>query len=238
MDHASPLEPLHELPADVVTQPADAGIDVPYALGTLPDGRETLIIGDVDTYADFTHRQGDNPYGFQGTCGLCSCEGVLRQFGVDVTEGDVVAHAVSHGLCETGGDDATARGGTTLPDQARILSDYGVPAHVESADSLEDLAANLEQGHGVIIAANAGVLWDDATYWDGGQANHAVVPIGVARDPATGEIEGFFVNDSGTGESARFVDAATMADSWLGAGGNCVVTDQVHAAAPGEGTPL
>ncbi|MFB6894181.1 hypothetical protein ACFCX4_33280 [Kitasatospora sp. NPDC056327] len=242
MDHAPPPEPITELPLHPDAHPdvrtdahpdagarPEPGTDVPYRLDVLPDGRETLVAGDVDRFADFTHPQGDNPFGYRGTCGLCSCEGVLRQFGVDVGEAEVVAHAIARGLCETDGDPAM-RGGTSLTDQARVLGDFGVPAHTERADSLEDLAAALEHGRGVIVAANAGVLWDDADSYDGGRANHAVVPIGVARDPATGGIQGFYINDSGTGEQARFVDAATMAEAWLDAGGGCVVTDRVHAA--------
>lgn len=227
MDYAPPPESIADILSDIAAQQPDLDSDVPHHLDVLPDGSETLVGGDVDRFADYVHRQGDNPYGYEGTCGLCSCEGVLRQFGVDVTEGDMVTHAIVHGMCTTEGS-ADMRGGTSLEDQARILGDYGVPAHTEQASSLEDLAADLEQGHGVIVGVNAGVLWDDANSYDGGQANHAVVPIGVARDPSTGQLQGFYINDSGPNESARFVDAATMADAWLNAGGGCVVTDLVH----------
>lgn len=205
----------------------DAAIEVPYVLDTLPDGRESLLIGDVESFKDLVHPQGDNPFDYQGTCGLCSCEGVLGQFGVDVSEAEIVEYAKENDLCNNEGD-KSMRGGTTVDHQVQILSDYGVPAHAESAGSLEDLAANLEQRRGVIIEANAGVLWDDPFSYDGGDANHAIVPIGVDRDPATGEILGFRVNDTGTGESDRFVPAETMRDAWLEAGGMCVVTDIAH----------
>ncbi|MGA2830583.1 MAG: hypothetical protein ABSF03_31225 [Streptosporangiaceae bacterium] len=200
--------------------------DVPYHLDVLPDGRETLVTGDVKTLSEYCHRQGDNPFGFRGTCGLCSCEGIMRQFGLEVTEADVVAYAIAHGLCYVEGDSGM-RGGSTVVEQVRILSDFGVPAHHESTCSLEDLAASLEHGRGVIVALDCGVLWDDANYYDG-RANHAVTPIGVARDPETGQIQGFYVNDTGTGESGRFVDAATMDEAWVQLGGTCVVTDRGH----------
>lgn len=205
----------------------DGGVDVPQHLDVLPDGRSTLISGEVDDRARDTHPQGDNPFGFQGTCGLVSCECVLRYFGLNVSETDIVTHAMLNEQCHVGSDPASC-GGTTAADQARILTDYGVPAHVETAGSLEDLAADIEQGRGVIIEANAGVLWDDIGHYEQGQANHAVVPTGVARDPETGRIQGFFINDSGTGQGGRFVDAATMEAAWLDAGGVCVVTDVVQ----------
>ncbi len=207
----------------------DADVDVPQHLEVLPDGREGLVSGDVEGLADLNHQQGDNPYGFQGTCGLCSCEHILNQFGIDVTEADVVEHAVANGECYVS-DDPTQSGGTSVENQAQILNDYGIPAHVEQAGSLEDLAADIEQGSGVIIEANAGVLWNDVNYYGHGEANHAVAVTGVARDPATGEIQGFFIDDSGTGNSGQFVDAATMTDAFLAAGGASVVTDVAQAS--------
>lgn len=156
---------------------------MPYFLDVLDDGRESVVTGNAERFAEHGHRQGDNPFGFLGTCGLCTCEGVLCQFGIEVTEADLVAYAVDHGLCLA---DAPPQlyGGTTVSDQIRILSDFGVPAHHENAGSLEDLAAALEQDRGAIIAVDAGVLWDDPTYFDG-RANHAITPIGVARAPAS-----------------------------------------------------
>ena len=216
-----------DLPPDVPGLPPDLLVDVPFQLDVLPDGREAVVFGDVAGLADLNHKQGDNPYGFEGTCGLCSCQDILNQFGVEVTEADVVRHAVANGECYVS-DDPAASGGTTEDGQAQILGDYGLPAHVEHGSSLEDLAMDIEQGRGVIIEANAGVLWNDAAYYENGQANHAVVVTGVARDPMTGAVEGFFINDSGTGESAKYVDAATMGVAWLDAGATSVVTDAVR----------
>lgn len=204
--------------------------DVPRHWDVLPDGREALVIGDPEHCKDFNHPQGDNSLGYQGTCGLVSCEDVLRQFGVDVTEDDVVRYAHDHGLCSIS-DEPSQCGGTTELSQAQLLTDLGVPAHPEFSGSLEELASHIENGQGTIIEVNAGVLWNDANYFDTGQANHAIVVTGVARDPQTGDIQGFYINDSGRGsaeDSGRFLDAATMQNAWLDAGGSAVVTDVVH----------
>lgn len=218
-------------PPDLPPLLPDTASEVPQHLDVLPDGRETLVIGDVPRLADFTHPQGDNPLGFKGTCGLCSCEGVLRQFGIEVTETDLVEHALRNGLCHVG-DAPEECGGTTASMQAEILADHGVPAHVEQCRSLEELAAAIERGHGVIVEANAGVLWDDAAYYDFGGSNHAVVVTGVARDPGTGEIQAFYLNDSGSGQAGQFVDAETMGSAWLDAGGVSVMTDVVRLSEP------
>lgn len=209
---------------------SDQASDVPVQRDMLPDGREAIVIGEVEGCKEFNHRQGDNPYGFRSTCGLVSCEDILRQFGVDVTEGDVVRFAVENGLCEVSAD-ARDSGGSSPYTQALILKEHGVPAHVEVLDGFERLADCVEHGHGVIVSVNAGVLWDDPQAFESGQSNHAVVVTGVARDPLTGEIQGFFINDSGrglAGDSGRFVHAATMTHGWESLGGVSVVTDVVR----------
>lgn len=224
------------LPQEVQPMHQDAGIDVPTQLDVLPDGEPSLTIGDVRDYAAFNHQQGDNPYGFQEDCGLVSCQDVLNQFGVPVKEGDVVGHAIQNGECDVQQGDPADSGGTSADNQAKVLSDYGVPAHAETGQSLEQLGQDVEQGHGVIVDANAGVLWNDPQYVEGGAANHAVTVTGVARDPQTGNIQGFYINDSGDGKSAEFVSAQTMTTAWQDTGGTCVVTDAVHTLPQGTTT--
>lgn len=221
-----------QLPAD----DGDAGdygtldFEVPMRLEMLPDGQDGIVCGDYERYRELNHLQGDNPYGFKGTCGLVSCEDVLRQFGMETSEAEMVHYAIEHRLCSTEGSDPGEMGGTTIRDQARILSDNGVPATENMARSLDELAASVEAGRGVILEVNAGVLWNDADYYGFGEPNHAVVVTGTARDPETGAVLGAFINDSGrglAGDDGRFIDAATLNAGWLQAGGLCVVTDVV-----------
>lgn len=51
----------------------------------------------------------------------------------------------------------------------------------------------------MIIAVNAGKLWGESAYLDGGGVNHVVTVTGVACDAATGAINGFYIADSGRG---------------------------------------
>jgi hypothetical protein len=208
--------------------------ELPHHLELLPDGREALVIGYVERFKDFNHPQGDNRLGFQGTCGIVSCEDVLRQFGVEVTESQLVEYAVQRDLCTTDGSPSEC-GGTTILDQARILDDWGVPATPEQSGSLEGLASQVEEGRGVIAEVNAGVLWDQAESYGDGSWNHAIVITGVARDAQTGEVLGFFINDSGKPESGRFIDAPTMQQAFIEAGGWSVATVQPHGAASTDG---
>jgi hypothetical protein len=205
-------------------------VDVPHQFDVLPDGSETIVLGDVHGLADLAHQQGANVFGLEGTCGLCSCQDVLSQFGLNVSENDMILHAVENRQCELAADPAEA-GGTSAETQAELLTDYGIPATVEQGRSLEDLAGDVEHDRGVIIETNAGVLWDDATYYGNGRANHAVSVIAVGRDPESGQIQGFYVNDSGPGIGGRFVGADTIAQAWLDAGGISVTTDVTRADA-------
>ncbi len=205
--------------------------EVPAYLDILPEsGREVVVVGDPEGLRELNHRQGDNPLGFRGTCGLVSCEDVLRQFGLKVTEADVVMYAVGRGLCAVT-DVPSSCGGTSELSQARLLTELGVPAHVEAGRGLADLAAWVQEGRGVIVEVNAGELWNDPNAWDNGEANHAVVVTGVALDPLTGQVAGFYLNDSGRGypgDSGRFVDAHQMARAWAAPGGSGVITDLVR----------
>ena len=222
----SPWSP-SDLTADTASPWID-GIDVPHYLGTLPDGTDTIVIGDVTGFSDLAHPQGENIFGFEGTCGLCACQDVLHQFGRAVSENDMVLHAVENAQCLVSDAPAFA-GGTAAETQAELLADYGIPAHVEHAGSLEDLAVEIEQDRGMIAEVNYGLLWDnDAAVEDGG-ADHAITVTAVSRNPLTGELQGFYVNDSNPGVGGRFVHADTMELAWLGTGGEYVTTDVTRA---------
>jgi hypothetical protein len=205
-----------------------ADADAPARLNTLPDGRPSLVLGDVPGYAAFNHLQGDNPEHFGSDCGLVSVQDVLLQFGAHVNEGDVVTHALERGECYVSPAAADQSGGTLPSQDARILTEYGVPSRIESGQTLAQLAAQVEHGHGVIIGVNCGVLWQVPESVGDGSVNHAVTATGVALDPETGDIQGFYVNDSGNGKSAEFVTAVIMRVAWQDTGGWSVVTDGVH----------
>jgi hypothetical protein len=197
-------------------------------------GREVLVVGGPERFTtyEFNHQQGDNDLGYKQDCGLMSCTDILNQFGKGASENQIVHYASDHGLCEVVPDHPESSGGTIPEWQAKILSDNGVPAHVEQT-SLEGLGDHLEHGQSVIVEVNAGVLWNDANAYGQGEANHAITVTGVVREPESGQIVGYTINDSGTGQSGQFVDAATMNKAWQQAEGPyghgaCVVTDAPH----------
>jgi hypothetical protein len=204
---------------------APTGIRAPYEYGQLPDGSHGVIIGTVRASIAFNHVQGENAEHFGADCGIVCCVDVLDQFGVYRTEADVVRHALACGELHIEIGQPDASGWTYPAEQARILGDYGVPAHPDQAPSIEWLAGAVQLGHGVIIGVNAGVLWSNPGNLGNGEANHAVTVTGIARAAGDGALLGFFVNDSGTGISAEFISCHLMTTAFLRTGGYCVITD-------------
>jgi hypothetical protein len=148
-----------------------AVIGVPVEYGPLPDGRPGLIIGAVRAAIAFNHVQGENAVHFRGDCGVVCCVDVLDQFGVYSSEDDVVRHAVARGELHFDMGRPDESGWTYPGEQARILCDYGVPAHAEQASSIEWLAEVVQRGHGAIIGVNGGVLWNNPRNLGTGEAN-------------------------------------------------------------------
>lgn len=205
-----------------------AVINVPYEYGRLPDGRHGMVIGAVRACMAFNHVQGENPERLRGDCGVVCCADVLDQFGVYLSEAELVHHAAACGELHVVLGRPDESGWTYPVEQARILSDYGVPAHAERGRSIEWLAEAVQHGHGVIVGVNAGVLWSNPRNLGTGEANHAITVTGIARDPDDGALLGFFINDSGTGKSAQFVSCHLMVTAFARTGGYCVITDFPH----------
>jgi hypothetical protein len=209
---------------------ADAGVEEPPPTEdvVLPDGTDAVVMGDPTGQADYYFQQGDNSLGYGGTCGLASSREILAQFGIEQSEDNLLQYALDNELCVTLDDargDAEKAGGTTPDGLASLLSDHGVSAHISTGATLEDLASEIEQNRSVIACVDSGVI----RYQDQNpdpQMDHALLITGVARDPNGGNVVGFYVNDTGTNEAAKFVDADTMERGWTQAGGVQVVTDQ------------
>lgn len=186
------------------------------------------VVGNVAGSAALAHRQGQNDFRVAGDCGLVACENLLRSAGVAVNEEDVVYHAMTTGHCVID-QPAWSSGATTLADQVQVLQDFGVPAHVETGRSLEQLAGDVAMGKSVIASVNSNVLWHGHPGSKLCAPDHAINVIGAARDIASGQVAGFFILDSGTG-SAGFVDAQLFDASFNPFGrdgpGNYIVTDK------------
>lgn len=156
----------------------------------------------MDTAQTLIRNQGQNSRNMSGTCGLCQCANTLRLAGVtDVTEDDVINVALScsentRESLDIDNPDPDERGGTTVAGRREILSRYNLQTDVyqipsDRNEAVSHLAQQVSSGHGVIISADAGVLWNDSRYLGGG---HAVSLISVSESG-----DRFIYSDTGTG---------------------------------------
>ena len=179
----------------------------------LVDGREVLVYG-YPKRNELDYMQGDAVEGFLGTCALTSIANVLTQMGRPTTESEVVTRAIDNGWTVSDASlPAWQLGGTNVHDQRALLDSYGIRNQVIAGYNETGLANLLRGGRGVVLALNAGTLWNDAGYVGDGSVNHAVTLTGAVYAQDTGELVGFYLSDSGRGrvnDMTRFIDVATF----------------------------
>ena len=179
-------------------------------------------------------RGGEGIAGFEGTCGLVSCENVLRMAGVDVTESDIIEYARTH---RTGGifhrralctidREPEENGGTYAEDRQSILRAYGVESSIEYVDT-NQLANYVGEGRGVIANVDANILWYGRQLSD--NAYHAITVTSVVRDSISNQVYGFYICDSGScnNDSARYVPAEVLETAMTATHGQVNVTRSI-----------
>ncbi|HLJ55765.1 MAG TPA: hypothetical protein VKT77_12070 [Chthonomonadaceae bacterium] len=187
----------------------------------LPDGREARIAGQVELPAGALTASGDSILDARTPGGLLGCAQIIRQFAPDFDPRELRDYVAQR----DGSHDLGPLGSAAPEEMARTLADFDVPAHIEQAQSSEDLAHHLESGSGVLVALNLGELWNSAAAFGNGEVNAIAVALAVAREPLTGDILGWYLNDVVAKQFRTHVDAARMERAWLDAGGWLIVTD-------------
>lgn len=152
---------------------------------------------------------------YSDTCAIKSQQLILQDFGIYVSEDDLIAWSTENGLY-TGN-------GTRLQDIGAILQQGGIPVSGSVNCSVFDLVGELSQGHKVIVGVDSGELWDQGTkekvkeWWDdlvnGEQgADHALIVAGI--DNANPENPQVLLTDPGTGEICKRYSLDQFMDAW------------------------
>lgn len=215
--------------------------ELPERYGT-EDGREVVEIGDLDRASEIWAEQGNNLgvdgiHPFLGTCGPSSIAQLLDLFGLHTSERDIVSWAVANHDCVADSADPAKNGGTTTGWLMDILQAWGrnsgLTVRAESVSSMEQLADAFEEGKGVIVSVNCGVLWNDPNYYGSGVSNHWITIVGEARDPTTQALVGFYINDTSGyfKHGAQFISLDTMNDAVIGTAEQPVYGDLVEPIA-------
>lgn len=161
------------------------------------------------------------------TCAVVSQQMILRQFGMDVSEAELVYAATSGGFL--------TRDGTSMDDVGRLLELHGVSSH--RGYGMDGLLDDLSHGHKVIVGVDSGELWgvdsplEDLISPDG--ADHAVVVTGLdLSDPSNPMV---VINDPGTPDGAgRAIPLEKFLDAWQDSGEFYVATDFAAPSLAGD----
>lgn len=152
---------------------------------------------------------------YPDTCAIKSQQLILKDFGIDVSETELVQAANANGWYN--GD------GTSPEDVGNLLNLAGIPVSKQSNANVFNLVNELAQGHEVIVGVDADELWHNSSIneklsnWfndvfgeQGG--NHALIVAGIdTRDPNNIQV---IVKDPGSGEDGKPYPLDQFMDAW------------------------
>lgn len=187
-------------------------LDFSKAEKGIADGVDILVYGYPKAF-ELDYMQGNAVAGYRGTCALTAIANLGTQASQPLTEAEVVQRAIDNKWAVT--DAAVSdyqRGGSNYLGQQALLDSYGIRNGRVAGYNEQAIANLLKGGRGVIIGVNAGKLWGDSAYLEGGGVNHVVTVTGVACDAATGAINGFYIADSGRGLVSDMTRYLSIAD--------------------------
>ncbi|PTX91199.1 hypothetical protein [Opitutus sp. ER46] len=209
------------------------------ALGFAGDSA-TASFHDAMTQSDPAKQFGEVPAGatpqdiYQGysdTCAIRSQEIVLRDFGVHISQEQLIAEATQRGWYQPGH-------GTSPEAVGNLLEAHGVQVQRFENANIFNLSNELAQGHKVIIGVDAGELWDRGIgervmdFIGLEQPDHALIVSSIdTTDPKNVKV---ILTDPGTGQVAAEYPMEQFIDAWKDS--NCFMVSTVEPApvfAPG-----
>jgi hypothetical protein len=149
---------------------------------------------------------------YADTCAIKSQQLILNDFGVPVSEDQLVQYSIEHGWYSGDGT------GTQMGDVGKLLAEAGIPCTQTVNANVFDLANELAQGHKVIVGVDSGELWDNKLlgWWNdffhGDTPDHALVVAGIdMADPNNPMV---ILTDPGTGQESQAYPMDQFMDAW------------------------
>jgi len=151
------------------------------------DGKEcTVFDHPFEGKGNQIHSQGsaEPEYG-KNTCGYCASGSIINKAGGNTNERKVLDYANDNvpGF--------NREGWSNMKEWVQVLKGAGIGSKPHTHDTMEKLAEYVEQGRGVIIGVEAGIL-----YGGNIRGGHAITLESVIRDKNTGEIVSYVIGDS------------------------------------------
>lgn len=180
------------------------------------------------TMGTLDHPENFNPIQqqYDDTCAIKSQQLILNDFGIPVTEDQLVQQAEQFHIYTPGG-------GTSPEDVGKLLVQNGVPCTQYENATVYDLTSALAQGQKIIIGVDSDELWDKGLlsqsgnkitdYFGGESADHALIVADIdTTDPDHVQV---ILTDPGTGEEAARYPMEQFLDAWHDSGNFMVTTD-------------
>ncbi len=165
---------------------------------------------------------------YDDTCAIQSQHLILQQYGIDVTQEEMIEVAKENGWYAEGH-------GTPMGMIGKLLEYYGVDISGTYGNNIFNLSNELAQGHQVIVSVDEYELVypDETKDWDelyGEEANHALVVVGIdTSDPDNVQV---IVTDPGTGNRQMAYPAEQFINAWKDSECFMVTTNDVPTVAP------
>ena len=166
-----------------------------------------------------------NPFEQQypDTCAIKSQQLILSDFGIHVTEDQLVQYSYEHGWYTGDGS------GTLMGDIGNLLADAGIPCTQQIDANVFDLTKELAQGHKIIVGVDSSELHSSSlSSWlndlfNGDTPDHALIVAGIdMTDPENPMV---ILTDPGTGEPAAPYPLDQFMDAWADSSHFMVSTD-------------
>lgn len=162
---------------------------------------------------------------YDTSCAIKSQQIILKDFGIDYTEEQLVQYSTEQGWYN--GE------GTQPQDVGKILADAGIPCTQTAHANVFNLVNELAQGHKIIVGVDSNELWHNENYVEkklnwlsdffGGSANHALIVAGIdTSDPNNVLV---VVKDPGTGDDGKAYPLSQFMDAWADSSCFMVSTD-------------
>lgn len=162
---------------------------------------------------------------YPDTCAIRSQELILKDFGINISQEELIQEAIYHGWYTPGQ-------GTSPEDVGKLLELNGVPVRQYENGNIFSLVNELAQGHKVIVGVDANELWSNGPDWLDifgiNTPNHALLVSNIdTTDPNNITVT---LTDPGTGDVAKVYSFAQFEDAWRDS--NCFVVATQEPSPP------
>jgi hypothetical protein len=158
---------------------------------------------------------------YSDTCAIRSQQLILRDYGINLTQEQLIREAKEHGWYDHG---------TPLKAVGNLMEAHGLHVNKVVHANEYNLFHELAQGHEIIVTVNSNALWHPGNLEDlrysvfGGSADHALIVAGI--DTRNEDHPMVIVKDPGTGQIAKEYPMEQFIDAWKGSDCYMVTTDR------------